>query len=233
MHKLTSGAVAAVVSIGMLTGCSSGAGKSGGPAEQSPAPASAKAANESEKPKDKAGSGGAAGKQGKKAEWKDGGRVGGAGAVCEFPVSFEVAKAWQPKGVDAEGAVFLSKWLGHPSFKGACEIDAKPAGMIGYIRVWTSERTDMSPRQALETFVAEEKNVTSKEFSDTKAGDLPAAEVAYERKSPLFDEPQPEQAFAVTTPKGVTVVHLGGLESGEHKEMLPAYELAKRTTKLP
>ncbi|MFF4214874.1 lipoprotein [Streptomyces nondiastaticus] len=233
MHKLTSGAVAAVVSIGMLTGCSSGAGKSSGTAEESPAPASAKAANESEKPKDKAGSGGAAGKQGKKAEWKDGGRVGGAGAVCEFPVSFEVAKAWQPKGVDAEGAVFLSKWLGHPSFKGACEIDAKPAGMIGYIRVWTSERTDMSPRQALETFVAEEKNVTSKEFSDTKAGDLPAAEVVYERKSPLLDEPKPEQAFAVATPKGVTVVHLGGLDSGEHKEMLPAYELARKTTKLP
>ncbi|MFF7026067.1 lipoprotein [Streptomyces klenkii] len=227
MHKLTSGAVAAVVSVGLLTGCSSGAKKGGDAAGESPAPASAKAANESEKSKDKAGP------SEKKAEWKDGGRIGDAGAVCEFPVSFEVAKAWKPKGLDAEGAKFLSKWLGHPSFKGACEIDAKPAGMIGYIRVWTSERTDMSPRQALESFVAEEKNVTGKEFSDTKAGDLPAAEVVYEQKSPLLDEPKQEQAFAVTTPKGVTVVHLGGLDSSEHKEMLPAYELAKKTTKLP
>ncbi|MEV4926457.1 lipoprotein [Streptomyces roseoverticillatus] len=233
MRKLTSGAVAAVVTIGTLAGCSSAAEKGSGAAGETPAPASAKAANESEKAKDKAGTGGAAGKAGKKAEWKDGGRIGGAGAVCEFPVSFEVAKAWQPKGLDAEGAAFLSKWLGHPSFKGACEIDAKPAGMIGYIRVWTAERTDMSPRQALETFVAEEKNVTGKEFSDAKAGDLPAAEVVYEQKSPLLDEPKPEQAFAVTTPKGVTIVHLGGLDSGEHKEMLPAYELAKKTTKLP
>ncbi|MET9416329.1 lipoprotein [Streptomyces klenkii] len=227
MHKLTSGAVAAVVSIGLLTGCSSGAEKGSDAAEESPAPASAKAANESEKSKGKAGA------SGKKAEWKDGGRIGDAGAVCEFPVSFEVAKAWKPKGLDAEGAKFLSKWLGHPSFKGACEIDAKPAGMIGYIRVWTSERTDMSPRQALESFVAEEKHVTGKEFSDTKAGDLPAAEVVYEQKSPLLDESKREQAFAVTTPKGVTVVHLGGLDNSEHKEMLPAYELAKKTTKLP
>ncbi|MGW2598575.1 lipoprotein [Streptomyces klenkii] len=227
MHKLTSGAVAAVITIGTLTGCSSGAKKGGDAAGESPAPASAKAANESEKPKDEAAP------SGKKAEWKDGGRVGDAGAVCEFPVSFEVAKAWKPKGLDAEGAKFLSKWLGHPSFKGACEIDAKPAGMIGYIRVWTSERTDMSPRQALESFVAEEKNVTGKEFSDTKAGDLPAAEVVYEQKNPLLDEPKQEQAFAVTTPKGVTVVHLGGFDNSEHKEMLPAYELAKKTTKLP
>ncbi|CAM5315911.1 lipoprotein [Streptomyces abikoensis] len=233
MHKLTSGAVAAAVSIGLLTGltsCSSGAGKTSDTAGETPDSASAAPASGSGKPEEKAGT---AGKAGKAAEWKDGGRVGSPGTVCEFPASFEVAKAWQPKGLDAEGAKFLSKWLGHPSFKGACEIDAKPAGMIGYIRVWTADRTGLSPRQALETFVSEEKEVTGKEFGDFKAGDLPGAEVVYERKSPLLDEPKQERAFAVASPKGVTVVHLGGLDGDEHKEMLPAYELAKKTVKLP
>ncbi|MFF7726608.1 lipoprotein [Streptomyces sp. NPDC008001] len=233
MRKLTSGAVSAVITIGMLTGCSSTAGKGGDTDGKSPAPAGA-AAQQSEKPKRETGKEAdptgkdEAGKK-KAAEWKDGGRVGNAGAACEFPASFEVAKAWQPKGRSGEDAKLMAAWLGHKSFRGACEIDAKPAGMIGYIRVWVAQQDDMSPRGAMEAFMAEEKHVTEKEFTDIKAGEFPAVEVAYKVKSPLLDEPNEEHAFAVTTPKGTTVVHLGGFDSAEHREMLPAYELAKKT----
>jgi hypothetical protein len=48
----------------------------------------------------------------------------------------------------------------------------------------------------------------------------------------VLDEQRTESAFAVATPDGPVVVHLGGLDSEEHREMLPAYELAKQTLKL-
>ncbi|NJP81723.1 hypothetical protein HCK01_31255 [Streptomyces sp. AA8] len=97
------------------------------------------------------------------------------------------------------------------------------------MRVWTTDRTDSSARQTLEAYMGEEKNVSEQKFSDLKAGDLPASEVVYTQKSALTDEPRQQRALAVKTPKGVTIVHLGGLDTEEHKEMLPAYELAKKS----
>ena len=38
-----------------------------------------------------------------------------------------------------------------------------------------------------------------------------------------------QRALAVTTKRGPVVLHLGGLDTEEHRAMLPAYELAKRT----
>ncbi|MFD5348217.1 lipoprotein [Streptomyces anulatus] len=37
--------------------------------------------------------------------------------------------------------------------------------------------------------------------------------------------------FAVATPDGPVVVHLGGMDTEEHTAMLPAFELAKKTLK--
>ncbi|UQA97949.1 lipoprotein [Streptomyces halobius] len=155
--------------------------------------------------------------------------MGSTGTACELPVSFDVEKGWKPTGISAEDAELFGSFLGRKSARGACEIDAKPAGMIGFMRVWITDRTDDSPRQVLKTFMSEEKNVTERKFNNTKAGDLPAAEVVYTTKSPLLDEPKQERALAVTTPKDAVIVHLGGLDTDEHKEMLPAYERAKKT----
>ncbi len=33
----------------------------------------------------------------------------------------------------------------------------------------------------------------------------------------------------MSTPKGVVVLALGGLDTGEHEQMLPAYQLAKQS----
>lgn len=69
-------------------------------------------------------------------------------------------------------------------------------------------------------------------YTDIEAGTLPATEVGYTISSELLDGPQKKRAFAVSTPRGPVVVHLGGLDSAEYEEMLPAYELAKRTVRL-
>ncbi|WP_030020441.1 lipoprotein [Streptomyces monomycini] len=222
MRKDKWGAVSVVLAIGVLAGCSSTADKGGDAAKGASPSVAASAPANAAKGDEKA-------KADKADAWKKGTRIGAAGTACELPVSFDVAKAWKPKGLSADDGELLAQLMGRTSVRGACEIDAKPAGNIGFIRVWTADGTKKSPRQVLEAFTAEEKGVDKKEISDIKVGGLPAAEVSYTSKSPIRDEPQQERAFAVVTPKGATVVHLGGFDNTEHKEMLPAYELAKKT----
>ncbi|MFF3689905.1 lipoprotein [Streptomyces sp. NPDC002187] len=174
--------------------------------------------------KDAAGDSGTAGGKGdagaKAAE--KGGSVGGAGSPCALPVTFDLAKSWKPEAVQAgfsQGTVSL-----------ACEIDAKPAGSVGYIRVWTGGKQGDDVRKALEGFVAEEsKDREDEKYTETKAGAFDAVEISYLSNSEFQDGPKKERAFAVATPKGVVVLHLGGLDSQEHESMLPAYELAKKT----
>lgn len=54
----------------------------------------------------------------------------------------------------------------------------------------------------------------------------------YETYSKLLDESKREHALAVITPSGAVVLHLGGMDTNEHKEMLPAYELAKQSLRV-
>lgn len=225
MRKLTWAAATAVLSVGMLTGCSSADGKSGDSAKASAGAAKETGKDTGQTDTGKKDAGKAVGKQ-------DSARIGTAGTACELPVSFEVAKGWKPKASSADDARMLAKLYDRTSTKATCAIDAKPAGLLGTMRVWTGERTDKSPRQVLDAFMADEKRVVEQEFSETKAGDLPAAEVTYKEKSPILDEPAPKRALAVTTPKGTMILILTAFDDGEYKDMLPAYELAKKTMSL-
>ncbi|MGW2188534.1 lipoprotein [Streptomyces sp. NPDC001667] len=226
MRKLMGGAVSAVLTVGVLTGCSSAADKeTGASAPASPSVAPSAPASPSAAAK-------GAGKGAKDSgEWKKADtRIGNAGSACELPVSFTATKMWKPSCLSREDGELLGRFSGHKTFRGALELDAKPAGNIGFIRVWTADAmNDKTPRQVLEAFMSEEKKVSGQEYTETKAGELPAAEVTYKVDSILADEPKQESALAVTTPKGVMVVHLGGMDTQEHQEMLPAYELAKKT----
>lgn len=112
-----------------------------------------------------------------------------------------------------------------------CEVDAKPAGHIGFLRVWTGAPGADDARTVLEAFMAAEVNASKAQYSTFKAGALTGAEVKYAYKSEFDDAPKTERALAVTTPRGPVVVHLGGLDTEEHEAMLPAFELAKRTLK--
>jgi Uncharacterised lipoprotein len=150
-----------------------------------------------------------------------GGTIGTAGSACELPVTFDIAKSWKAEAVEAplsQGPVSL-----------ACEIDAKPAGNIGFLRVWAGKSGDADTRTVLEAFVAAEDGVTKEKYRTFTSGGVSGVEVEYLYSSELLEETKKESAFAVTTADGPVVVHLGGLDTEEHEEMLPAYELARRT----
>ncbi|MDH6589317.1 hypothetical protein M2161_008423 [Streptomyces sp. SAI-133] len=150
-----------------------------------------------------------------------GGTIGAAGSACELPVAFDTAKSWRAEAVEAplsQGPVTL-----------ACEIDAKPAGSIGFLRVWAGKAGDADARTVLEAFVAAEDGVSGEKYGAFTSGGLSGVEVEYLYASELLEETKKESAFAVTTADGPVVVHLGGLDTDEHEEMLPAYGLARRT----
>ncbi|WP_331445421.1 lipoprotein [Streptomyces xanthochromogenes] len=162
-----------------------------------------------------------------------GGSVGAAGSACALPASFDLVAKWKPKAVAAEPADSPLAGLAQQGpFRMACEIDAKPAGNIGFLRAWTGTAASGTPRAALESFVGADRTASRATYKETRAGSLPAAEVVYETYSKLMDESKQEHALAVVTPKGTLVLHLGGLDTQEHRAMLPAYELAKGSMRL-
>ncbi|MEU5595311.1 lipoprotein [Streptomyces sp. NPDC020298] len=173
-----------------------------------------------------------------------GGSIGTAGSACELPVTFDIAKDWKAKAVDSgkytsatdgdggdgDLAGDLADALLHQGpVTLACEVDAKPAGNIGFLRAWKGEPGDADARAVLRAFVAAEDNTSKAKYRAFKTGALSGVEVEYVYTSKLLDESKKECALAVTTAHGPVVLHLGGMDSEEHEEMLPAYELAKRT----
>jgi hypothetical protein len=194
--------MSAALLLGLLVGCSSGSGKADSDAA----------------------------KGGKAAQaWRDdlkpaasAAKVGGAATPCALPVSFDLAQSWQAKPVPGE----LGK---QGDFTLRCEVDAKPAGHIGFLRVWAGGKAGDDPAKALASFLAADKGIVDRQQRDTRAGALSAAEVTYVRNNPAVGTRKRERALAVSTPKGVVVLALGGLDTAEHEQMLPAYQLAKQS----
>ncbi|WP_435883048.1 lipoprotein [Streptomyces rubiginosohelvolus] len=222
-------ALAAVTAAAAMTlaGCSSsaGTGTEGGGSAPVPAVSGSALAKAAEKAgADKAGA--------EAAVAAKGGRLGGAGSACELPVTFDLAARWKPKAIELEPDSVLADLAEQGTVKMVCEIDAKPAGNIGFLRVWRGEASEDDPQAVLKAFVADDPNASEAAYTQVKAGALAAAEVGYTVHSELMDESKQERAFAVITPDGPVVVHLGGLDSDEHTAMLPAFELAKRSLKL-
>ncbi|MBW5486271.1 lipoprotein [Streptomyces bambusae] len=202
---------ASVVLAGLLTACSSGGG-AGGDGRTPSSPTGSPSGSPAGSPSGGADVPAAAG------------AVGEPGSACPLPVTLSTAASWKPKAVPpgfTQGGLTLS-----------CEIDAKPAGHIGFLRVWTADRAPGSARQVLENFLATVKTPSGSApvFTETTAGPLAAVEAAF--KAEVLDEAKEERAFAVVTPSGAAVVvHLGGLDTAEHRAMLPAYQLARESMK--
>ncbi|MEU3827694.1 lipoprotein [Streptomyces sp. NPDC029080] len=176
-----------------------------------------------------------------------GGTVGPAGSACELPVRFAVAAHWKAEPVDAAkepapsaqsgdgdlGEALADALLRQGPVTMACEIDAKPAGSIGYLRVWTGRPGDADAGGVLRRFVAAEDGVGKERYHSFRTGGgLTAVEVEYSTTNRLVEETKKESAFAVGTPDGPVVLHLGGMDTVEHERMRPAYDLAKRTLTL-
>ncbi|MCL6733113.1 lipoprotein [Streptomyces neyagawaensis] len=225
MRRAVRGAALAQVAVlaGLLAGCSQ-------PAEGDGAKPSASANGAA----DSAGSG-----KGDDVA-ASGGSVGAAGSACELPIAFDTAENWKAEAIDtgtAEGgdevAAELAEALLHQGpFTAACEIDAKPAGNLGFIRVWRGEAGAGAgdARALLREFVKAEGDTSKAKYSAFSSdSDVSGAEVEYLYTSEALDATKKERAFLTVTAEGPVVVHLGGLDTGEHEDMLPAYELAKRT----
>ncbi|MET7936525.1 lipoprotein [Streptomyces sp. NPDC005322] len=209
MRRVGGVVVGAAVAVAMLTGCSSETGgedKKGGKRDVK-AGATAKEAAPAR-------------------------TLGDKGTACELPVRFELEKSWKPKAVDMPADKELAALGQQGPVTLVCEIDAKPAGHIGFLRVWTGTKGAAAkggtPTALLKAFMADSDDSPSGvKYREIKAGDLPAAEVTYTAKA--LDDTKRERALAVMTPQGGLVLHLGGLDTDEHEAMLPAYERAKRT----
>lgn len=203
-------ALAALAAVALMTGCGTETGQTSG---STPAAVAEPAGSP------------------KGATPKAAGSLGGAGSACGLPVAFSLAADWKPKAVevseDDEALAALGK-QGPATM--VCEVDAKPAGNIGYMRVWSAPAG--SARTTLEAFVKAEENTSKVAYKETKAGAVPVTEVTYTVYNKLMEESKEERAFAVSTPKGTVIVHLGGLDSEEHREMLPAYELARDSVRV-
>ncbi|WP_328868966.1 lipoprotein [Streptomyces sp. NBC_00287] len=163
-----------------------------------------------------------------------GGSLGAEGSACELPVTFDIAKEWKAEAVDGSVDGEVSQDIADALLRQGpvalvCEVDAKPAGNIGFLRAWTGEPGGDDARTVLEAFVAAQDGVSKEQYDTFTAGDLTGAEVTYLYSDEFLDESKEESALAVSTAQGPVVLHLGGLDTEEHRAMLPAFELAKKT----
>jgi hypothetical protein len=144
-----------------------------------------------------------------------------------LPVSFDLAASWRAKPFAdnvSTGPLGRQGGLGL-----RCEIDAKPAGHIGFLRVWVGGKADDDPRKAVDAFLGEEKNVVARQQRAVSVGGTSAVEAAYIVDSPVAGVRKPERILAVPSPGGVVLLALGVLDQQEHEQMLPAYQLASHS----
>ncbi|CAL9438989.1 lipoprotein [Streptomyces sp. enrichment culture] len=223
------GAAVAVAAAALLAGCggTEPAGTKAGAAPGSAATGSPAAPSAAASPSPAASASPAA----------KGGTVGAAGSACPLPVpvTFDTAADWEPKKVKPvtdPDLKELNELLEQGTLTLGCEIDAKPAGHLGFLKVWTDDAGDTTPRAVLESFVADDDSPAKPVYRDVRVGEggtLAATEVTYLVTSALLDEQKQVRALAVMTPHGPLVLELGGMDTEEHEAMLPAYELAKAT----
>ncbi|MFG2888137.1 lipoprotein [Streptomyces sp. NPDC048248] len=160
-------------------------------------------------------------------------KLGDKGTACDLPVHFTPATSWTAKAI-TQATVEQMGPLGHQGpLTPVCELDAKPAGHIGFLIVWSGTKGAAAPGSKSHTlmkqFVTAENFESNVKFREIKANGLPATEATYTVTDLSAGEIRPERALAVMTKQGGVVIHLGGLNADEHKAMLPAFEQAKRT----
>jgi hypothetical protein len=141
-------------------------------------------------------------------------KIGATGTACPMPVAIDIPDKWTPKAPssgDTQGGLDL-----------ACEIDGKPAGTVGFLRVWTV--TGLPPRQALQAYLSDEKDAGQVQYRDTTIGAGSGAEVIW-----VNPDVGHLRAFATVAGQQTVVVTGGGIDDTEYQHLLPALLLAKRS----
>ncbi|MEV4283861.1 lipoprotein, partial [Actinoplanes xinjiangensis] len=164
-----------------------------------------------------------------------GATIGAKGTPCQLPFSFQTAADWKAKAVDVKKLGEFAELARVGDFTVICEIDAKPAGSIGFLRVHLADGLSGAPRDHLAAFVKASSRsgaASTTTYTDVQIGGAQAAEVTWERKDEELDLEKKYTAFALNTKRGAVVVQLAPFDSGEHTAMLPAYELARKSVKI-
>ena len=83
-------------------------------------------------------------------------KLGDDRSPCALPVTFTIAKSWKassvPDGLASQGGFTLR-----------CEIDAKPAGHAGFLRVWVRPAGGDDPAAALDGFLAGQPGILGRQ----------------------------------------------------------------------
>ncbi|KHD75588.1 hypothetical protein MB27_22280 [Actinoplanes utahensis] len=154
-------------------------------------------------------------------------KVGPKGSPCELPFSFDAAADWKPKAVDVKTLGEFAELAKVGEFTNVCEIDAKPAGNIGFLRVYLAEGRSGQPRGHLDAFVkAGRREVSGEVYKDIQVAAQQGAEVTWNLKSTSLDMTTRYSAFAMNTEAGAVVVVLNAFDEIEYEQMLPAFQLA-------
>ncbi|MFC8847161.1 MULTISPECIES: lipoprotein [unclassified Micromonospora] len=149
--------------------------------------------------------------------------VGGKGSPCELPVTFSLPAGWAPEAVAEEATITLGR------ARLRCEVDAKPAGSVGFLRVWAVDGAAGDLRATLEEFLAEYGRVSEIEYRRVRHDPLDLVEATFLQRSELSG-PNRQRALVADIPAGGPVLlTLGGMDTDEFEAMFPAYQLATRT----
>ncbi|WP_132125240.1 lipoprotein [Actinocrispum wychmicini] len=156
---------------------------------------------------------------------EEGGTVGGSGSPCALPVTFAHAKQWKVQSIPPDAAKSFT--IG--SFGPVCELDGKPAGVLGMIRVWQGGKPGENVESQLKLFADGDKSKDSEQpkLTPVKLTGVDAMEAAYQRS--LDGVKHREYAIAVQAGGKVVVVKVGGIDQETLDEMMPAYLLARQT----
>lgn len=145
---------------------------------------------------------------------------------CDMPVDFDIAEDWTVESVPEDTADTFEQGGLRP----VCELSARDAGWIGFIRVWTGPGADAE--QALEDYVRDVSGELQESDSRTvEIGGTGGFEISYVRMD-SFDEENLGRAFAVPYDGGVVAVGVSGFDAEEYAGILPGYILARDTVNL-
>ncbi|MEH0971777.1 lipoprotein [Micromonospora sp. CPCC 205546] len=150
--------------------------------------------------------------------------VGGKGTPCELPVTFSVPAKWKVKAVKRSaksGEARVGKALM------VCEIDARPAGDLGFLRVWRVDGVAGGGQEHLKHFLGVyAPGATDAEYRRLKAGTLDAVEASYPGKDGGAVN---DRAIAISSLYGPVVL---SLDTSDPEELLPAYQLVKQSARI-
>ncbi|MDO3701826.1 lipoprotein [Micromonospora sp. C28SCA-DRY-2] len=147
--------------------------------------------------------------------------VGGKGTPCALPVTFSLPAGWKVKAVkpSAEGGD-----LGVGNATLLCELDSRPAGELGFLRVWRVDGVAGGAEEHLKHFVgAYSPKATGVEYRRLRAGTLDAVEASY------TEDGDPDRAIALASLYGPIVL---SLDAPDPADLLPAYQLVKQSARI-